>query len=202
MPLHTFGELLGATDALKTLTARVRRLKELQSLYVRTAPRELASSSRVKGCRAGTLLVSADNAAVAAKLSQLAPRLLAAIRENEAEINQIRIEVQVTGREAIFAYTPRKEALPASAIRRFGELAASIPDGALKAAISRFAARHAAALDQNKALEHVKHHRDDRDDEDELHRTPRPREVAPVAGVEVKADGKRHRQQRENSDES
>jgi hypothetical protein len=202
MPLHTFGELLRATDALKTLTARVRRLSELQSLYVRTAPRELASSSRVKGCRAGMLFVVADNAAVAAKLKQLAPRLLAAIRASEAEINQIRIEVQVTGREAIRVYTPREKALPASAIRRFGELAEAVADGGLKAAISRLAARHASALDEDQPLQHEKQHRHDHHDKGELDGAPRPREIPPVARVEVQADAERYRKQRKNSDES
>src|SRR5688572_12512587 len=107
MPLHSLRDLLGTAEALKALTARVRRLKELQSLYVRTAPRELASLSRVKGCRAGTLFVLADNAAVAAKLKQLAPRLLAAIRENEAEITKVRIEVQVGGRAGPPTYESR-----------------------------------------------------------------------------------------------
>ena len=202
MPLHTFGDLLGTAEALKALTARVRRLEQLQSLYVRTAPRELAGSSRVKGFRAGTLFVWADNAAVAAKLKQLAPRLLAAIRENEAEITQIRIEVQVGGRGAAGPYKSRKRPLTSATIERFGELAKSIPEGNLKEALARMAARHAAALNQNQALEHVKHHRDDRHDERELSRAPRPAEVAPVAGVEVKTDRERHRQQGEHSDES
>ena len=202
MPLHSFGDLLGTTEALKALTARCRRLKELQSLYVRTAPRELASSSRVKGCRAGTLFICADNAAVAAKLKQLAPRLLAAIRENEAEINQIRIEVQVGGRGGGGPYTSRKTPLTPATVRRFGELAQAIPEGELKAAIARLAARHAGALDQHQPLEHVKHHRDDRHDERELNRAPRPREVAPVAGVKVKTDAERHRKQDENTDET
>jgi hypothetical protein len=194
MPLHSFGDLLGQTLALKALTARVRRLKELQSLYVRTAPRELASSSRVKGCRAGTLFVYAENAAVAAKLKQLAPRLLAAIRENEAEINQIRIEVQVGGRAGGGPYTSRKAPLTPATIRRFGELAQAIPEGDLRAAIARLAARHAGGLNQDQALEHVEHHRDDHDDESELDGAPRPREIAAVAGVKEKAERKRHRE--------
>jgi hypothetical protein len=202
MPLHPFGDLLGKTEALKALTARVRRLAELQSLYVRTAPRELATSSRVKGCRAGTLFVVADNAAVAAKLKQLAPRLLAAIRENEAEINQIRIEVQVAGREAFSPRPARKKPLPAAAAKEFAALAATLPDSALKAALSRLAKRHGAALDQDEALEHVQHHHDDHHNERELRDAPRPREVAPVAGVEVKTDAKRHRKQGEHRNKS
>ncbi|HEX2826720.1 MAG TPA: DciA family protein [Burkholderiales bacterium] len=195
MPLTTFGQLFGTTETLKALKARVKRLAELQSLYVRTAPRELAGSSRVKGCRAGTLFVFADNAAVAAKLKQLAPRLLAAIRETEAEINQIRIEVQVRGRQGVSFATSRKKPLSEATVRRFGALAQTMPEGPLKAAVARLAARHQAALDEDQPLEHVKKHRDDHDHERELHDAPRPREVAPVAGVEVKADRKRDRKQ-------
>ena len=202
MPLHTLGDLLGTTEALKALTARVRRLRELQSLYVRTAPRELAGSSRVKGFRAGTLFVWADNAAVAAKLRQLAPRLLAAVRENEPEITQIRIEVQVGGRERGGPYKSRKKALTPATLERFDALAKSIPDGSLKEALARLAAHHAAALDQNQPLERVKHHRDDHHHEGELNDAPDPRKIAPVAGVEVKTHAKRHRKQGEHRDES
>jgi hypothetical protein len=202
MPLHTFGDLLGTAEALKALTARVRRLEQLQSLYVRTAPRELAGSSRVKGCRAGTLFVWADNAAVAAKLKQLAPRLLAAIRENEAEITQIRIEVQVGGRGGGGPYKSRKRPLTPATIERIGELAKSIPEGNLKDALARLAARHAAALDQDEPLEHVKHHRDDRHDERELGGAPRPGEVTAVSRVKVKTDAERHSKQDEDTDET
>jgi hypothetical protein len=202
MPLQSFGDLFGSTEALKTLKARVRRLTELQSLYVRTAPRELATSSRVKGCRAGTLFVVADNAAVAAKLKQLAPRLLAAIRENEAEINQIRIEVQVGGRAGVIAYKPRKKALSATTIRRVGDLANAIHDGGLKAALARLAARHEAALDQDQPLQHVKHHHEHRNDERELRAAPRPREVSAIAGVEEKPDRQRHHDEGEHREDS
>ena len=195
MPLKTLSELFGSAEALKALKVRVRRASELQSLYVRTAPRELAGSSRVKGCRAGTLFVFADNAAVAAKLKQLAPRLLAAIRENEPEINQIRIEVQVGGREAVSRSKPRKKPLAEGAVRRLDELAQTLPDGGLKAALARLAARHRKALDQDQPLEDVKQRGDDHHDEPELEDAPRPREVAPVAGVEVQTDRKRHGEQ-------
>jgi hypothetical protein len=194
MPLNTFRNLLGSTEELKAVTARVRRLKELQSLYARTAPRELVSSSRVKSCRAGTLFVWADNAAVAAKLKQLAPRLLASIRENEAEITKIRIEVQVGGREGPAVYESRKKALTPGAVSKIGDLALNLPDGRLKAALSRLASRHAGPLQQDRALQDVENHRDDHHDERELKRAPRPREIAPVAGVEEKAERDRHRQ--------
>jgi hypothetical protein len=145
MPLRTIGTLLGATDQLKALSARARRLRELQTLYVGSAPRELASSSRVKNLRAGTLLISADNAAVASKLKQLGPTLLASIRKSEAEITAIKIEVQVSG--ALHEREPKskKTLLSADAIQEFDALSKRVPDGKLKSALARMVRRHRKA---------------------------------------------------------
>lgn len=142
MPLHTIGNLLAASDELKTLSARARRLRQLQTLYVGSAPRELAQSSRVRNLRGGTLLICADNAAIAAKLRQLAPTLLASIRKSEAEITGIRIEVQVSGGLHERVPKSRKTPLPADAIQEFDSLAKRVPDGTLKAALTRMVRRH------------------------------------------------------------
>jgi hypothetical protein len=142
MPLNTIGKLLGTTEALKALSARTRRLRELQTLYVRSAPRDLASSSRVKSFRAGTLVISADNAAVAAKLKQLAPRVLVSIREIEGEVTGIRIEVQVSGGQPEARRKSPKSGLPPEAIKKFGELAESVGNEDLKAALGRLVRRH------------------------------------------------------------
>ena len=142
MPLHTIGNLLGAADELKALAAKTRRLRELQKLYCGSAPRELASSSRVKNLRAGTLFIAADNAAVAAKLRQLAPTLLVSLRESEAEITGIRIEVQVSGRLQERVPQSRKTPLTPDAIQEFDALAKRIPDGNLKAALARLVRHH------------------------------------------------------------
>jgi hypothetical protein len=179
--------LLGATEELRALQARVRRLRDLQKLYLRSAPRELASSSRVKSYRAGTLFVGADNAAVAAKLKQLAPRLLASLQESEGEITKIRIEVQVGGRAPERAYVSRKKAPSAAAASELEALSARVKDPQLKSALERFARRHQPGpSEQHHALEHVQHHHDDDHDEAELKGPPRPREVPPVARKEKK----------------
>ena len=142
MPLHKIGALLGASEELKTLSAGMRRLQDLQKLYLRSAPRELAGSSRVKNYRTGTLFVSADNAAVAAKLKQLAPTVLASIRKTEPQITGIRIEVQVSGAARQRPRKPQKTALTPGAVEQFEALAKRVPDGGLKAAISRLVRRH------------------------------------------------------------
>ena len=142
MPLHKIGALLGASEELKTLSAGMRRMQDLQTLYLRSAPRELAGSSRVKNYRTGTLFVSADNAAVAAKLKQLAPTLLASLRKTEPQITGIRIEVQVKGAARERPRKSQKTALTPGAIEHFEALSKRVPDGGLKAAIARLVRRH------------------------------------------------------------
>jgi hypothetical protein len=142
MPLRKIGDLLGASDELKALSARTRRLRELQTLYLRSAPRELAGSSRVKNLRTGTLFIAADNAAVAAKLRQLAPTLLASIRLTEAEITALRIEVQVDGAARELRREPRKTALTPDAVEKFQALAKRVGDRGLKSALTRLARHH------------------------------------------------------------
>jgi hypothetical protein len=192
MPLNTLGTLLGATEELRALQARVRRLRQLQTLYFMAAPRELASSSRVKSYRAGTLFVGADNAAVAAKLKQLAPRLLASLRRMESEITKIRIEVQVSGRAPERAYVSRKSSLSPDTATKFHALAAQVSDPGLKSALERFARRHRAdPSNEHEPLEDVQHHHDDNDNKRELKRAPGPGEITPVAGKEKKRNGDR-----------
>jgi hypothetical protein len=143
MPLHTIGKLLSATEELQALQARTRRLLQLQRLYFRSAPRELAKSSRVKSYKAGTLFVFADNSAVAAKLKQLAPRLLASIRKIEAEVTSIHIQVQV--RDTQRTYKSIKTALTPQAIEEFDALATRVTDAKLKLALANLVRRHGTA---------------------------------------------------------
>jgi hypothetical protein len=141
MPTRTIGELLVASDELKALSSRTRRLRELQTLYLGSAPRELAASSRVKSYRAGVLCVSADNGAIAAKLRQLAPTLLTSIRKNDAEITGIRIEVQVEGTAS---RTPRraKKSLSPQVLSELETLAGKLDDNDLKLALANLIRRH------------------------------------------------------------
>jgi hypothetical protein len=140
MPLHTIGKLLSTTEELQALQARTGRLLQLQTLYFRSAPRELATSSRVKSYRAGTLFVFADNSAVAAKLKQLAPRLLGSIRKIEADVTAIHIQVQV--RDIQRTYEPIKTTLTPQAIEEFDALAARVTDTDLKLALANLVRRH------------------------------------------------------------
>jgi hypothetical protein len=142
MPSQSISDLLVATDELRALSARTRRLRELQSLYFRSAPRELVGSSRVKSFRAGTLCVSAHNGVAAAKLKQLAPTLLAALQKADAEIKAIRVEVQVQG-GWVDRKRPREKArLSLDSIQEFSDLADRLPAGSLRSAVAGLVRRH------------------------------------------------------------
>lgn len=142
MAAHKIGELLAQSGELKSISREARRLAELEQLLFEATPRTLAEATRVKNLRAGTLVLSADNAAVAAKLRQLAPRLLLHIRKREPEVNGIRVEVQPAQPRGGPAGSPVKRPLAAAAITNFQSLAAGLRDSPLKGALTRLVERH------------------------------------------------------------
>ena len=145
MSLQKLGTLVNTSDDLKGLSARTRRLQELQTIYFRSAPRRLALASRVRNYRGGTLFVSAVNAAVAAKLRQLAPTLLASIRETEAEITALRIDVQVDGDRYGRQPKSRKITPGPRALEQLEALSERVTEGDLKSALMRLVRRQRAA---------------------------------------------------------
>jgi len=136
------GSLLGRSQELKNLTAAAGRLHKLQKTFMDAAPAELASACRVKNYRAGTLIVAAGNSAVAAKLRQLAPRMLATIRKHEPEATGIRIEVQVSAPPKAAKATAQPTRLPIDSIDEFRRLASSLDDSPLKSALTNLIRHH------------------------------------------------------------
>jgi hypothetical protein len=143
MPNRRIGDLMMATEELRTLSARTRRLRQLQKLYFRSAPRELAGSSRVKSCKAGVLWVTADNGVVAAKLRQLAPSLLTAMRRTDQDVTAVRIDVRVSGIQEQRSHSRRSKRLPPQAVSAFQALAENVADEPLKLALANLLRRHA-----------------------------------------------------------
>src|SRR4029077_4136434 len=106
---------LRSSESLRALTHQARRLAELQQAFVKTAPPYLAQACYVKSLSAGTLIVLAENAAIAAKLKQLSPRLLAAYQKLRPEVTSIQVEVQVaTARDNAAAQPTAKILSPES----------------------------------------------------------------------------------------
>ena len=142
MTARKIGEVLAGSGQLKTLSNEARRLAELERLIFEAAPRALSEATRVRHLRAGTLVLSADNAAVAAKLRQLTPRLLVCVRKREPEVNGIRVEVQPAAHPKGYMQRPGRSALTATAVANFRSLAEGLRESPLKDAVNRLVRRH------------------------------------------------------------
>lgn len=140
MPAHKIADLLAQRAELRALSGQARRLAELQQVLLEAVPPLLAHATRVKNFRAGTLFVLADNAAVAAKLRQLAPRLLLYVRKRKTEVTGIQVEVQVTAPRSD-PEVPRTRELSLTAVNSLNGLARSLKDSPLKAALTRMVRR-------------------------------------------------------------
>jgi len=133
--------LIGNTPGLLPLGQAMQRIAALQRLYAACAPTELVATTWVVADRNGTLVVAADNSAVAAKLRQSLPRLLKNLQKQSAQVNGIQVQVQVKSTPPRPPASAQKSPLPIDLIEDFTRLAAQVRDPGLKAALARFAAR-------------------------------------------------------------
>ncbi len=93
------GLLIETLPELQALNREIRQLSALQSVLAEVLPGNLATSARVALVKAGELILFADNGAVAAKLRQMAPRILIFLRQRGYEITGIHLQVQVRIRD-------------------------------------------------------------------------------------------------------
>lgn len=140
MRARKLSEILGADDALGTLAAAARRVQQLQRIYLDTVPAALSRTSRVGWARGGVVSVIAGNGAVAAKLRQMAPRILDGFRQHGFEFNSMRIEVQV-GRPLRPSAYRRDKPLSKNALSAIDRALGSLADSPLKSALAKLARR-------------------------------------------------------------
>lgn len=141
MPAQKIGDVIARSGDLKALARHARRLSDLQQLLTEATPSPLAAASRVVDLKAGTLVVLADNPAVAAKLRQLAPRVLKHLQNQQPEITGIRVGVQVKTHKIKAEHDVTRSLLPPEAIQDLGGLAKALPPSPLKSALLRMVAR-------------------------------------------------------------
>lgn len=142
MAVQKLGTLLGTTGEFKALVQKTRRLAQWHERYASLAPPELVRSSRVAGFRSGALVLWADNAAVAAKLKQLTPRLMTALNQQANEVTSIRVQVQPVQVTRRAEKNRRLSGLPPQAVEEFEKLATSVQPSPLKEAIETLVAHH------------------------------------------------------------
>ena len=131
---------LNSSDRLRSLTQEARHLAELQRILLNTAPPALTQSCCVKQLRDGTLTLLAENAAIAAKLKQLAARLLATYQKQRLEVTSIRVEVQVRESAPNSTKISKPRRLSIETIENLEKLSEQLEDSPLKTALARLAA--------------------------------------------------------------
>jgi hypothetical protein len=127
--------LLGSTPELKKLAQTAHQIEGLQRQYQAIAPASLLQGSHVMRYDNGRLILAADNGAVASKLRQLAPQLISSFRTRGCEVTGIQIQVQVNAAPPRTPPTPRK--LGPQGQMALDDLAHSLPEGKLRAAVER-----------------------------------------------------------------
>src|SRR5262249_19886648 len=142
MAAHKIGEFLTVSGGLKELSREAHRLAEVEQLLFEAVPRALAKAARLKSFRAGILVLSADNAAVAAKLRQLVPWLSVHVRKRNLEVSETRVEVHPAPPERAPPKGSGKRPRATAAITNFQSLAAGLRDSPLKDALTRLVQRH------------------------------------------------------------
>src|SRR5215813_2796230 len=117
MPAHKIDFYINLSDSLRSLTNEAKRLAEMQRVLQQHTPTALAANCLVNRLRAGTLFLLAGNAASAAKLKQLAPRLLTAYQKLGMEVTAIRVEVQVRETPRVSSRESKKNCLSIDSIK-------------------------------------------------------------------------------------
>jgi len=132
-------KLLNENQELLPLLAKAQALSALQRHFISVAPPHLAQSSQVQvlGLQLGTLSIAVANAAVAAKLRQLAPELAIMMQSRGCEVSGIRVKVQVSFNRLQPKPAPHK--LSKTAQNALNELSLKLKDSPLKFALEKMA---------------------------------------------------------------
>ena len=129
------GPLLNGLPELQALNRELKQIATLQCALAEVLPGNLATAAHVAMVKAGELVLSTDNGAIAAKLKQLAPRTLTTLRQRGFEITGIRVQVQVRVRDNPL---PQKQiSLSSGARNAIDSLSERLDASPLKAALKR-----------------------------------------------------------------
>ncbi len=120
--------------------AHARLLQKLGRIYRDTVPGHLGAASRVANFKSGTVVIHADNGAVAVKLRQMAPSLTREFSGRGIECTGVTVKVQALDISQQSS-SPAGRPLPAGARQNLGRLAEGLPDSPLREAIEQLLAR-------------------------------------------------------------
>lgn len=127
------GYLLDRDSQLSPITRWRERLQRLDAALQPHLPPEIQRLVRVASQEGQSLSLIARHSAAAARLRQLTPRLVSALREAGIPVLDIQVKVDTT----LVAQRPQTERhLSAHALDSLGALQHELPDGPLKEAVA------------------------------------------------------------------
>lgn len=131
---------LDSTAGIAALLPQAERLIELRHIYSDLVPQQLLRSSSIVNYKRQTVVIFAENNAIAAKLKLLSPRLVNDFSKRGVEVTGIRLEVQPR-QEPQNAHPPKHARLSQTGSDRLEALARRLPDSRLKKAVAEMAGR-------------------------------------------------------------
>jgi hypothetical protein len=130
---RAFASLLNANPELRPLLSKAWTLTTLEQHFAAIAPEFLADTTRVSDLEGGRLTLIARNAAIGAKLRQLAPDLVQSLRQRGCAVDALKIRIEV---DFPPPSAPPRELGP-HALEALQDLEQHLEDSPLKQAISR-----------------------------------------------------------------
>jgi hypothetical protein len=130
---------LASNQDLQLLSSKVEQLSNLQRHYESIIPATLQRGSHVLQIHQQTVVIAANNGAVAAKLRQMSAELISLFQARGCEVTGIQIKVQVIIPACTVKPEPRK--LGKSAREVLNKLGAELTDSPLKTALERLVKR-------------------------------------------------------------
>jgi hypothetical protein len=136
---YRLNAFLASNQELRQLSSKAKQITALQREYESIAPLNLTHSSRVLWLHQQTLVIAANNGAVASKLRQMSAELISLFQARGYKVTLIQIKVQVTTPARIVPAEPRK--LGKSALDALNKLDENLADSPLKSALRRLVKR-------------------------------------------------------------
>ncbi|MGC2164958.1 MAG: DciA family protein [Gallionella sp.] len=129
--------LLDTAPELTPLLDKARSLSALQAHVIEITPLNLVQSAKIQvlGLKLGTLSIAVANAAIAAKMRQLAPELVVKLQNKGCEVSGIRVKVQVSYDQRQIKPIPRK--ICKIAQNALKDLSFNLESSPLKSALDR-----------------------------------------------------------------
>ncbi|HCP77917.1 MAG TPA: DUF721 domain-containing protein [Pusillimonas sp.] len=139
---------LGQSRQSADVLATARRMIEMEHIVSQAVPGNLARACRVARIDNHEITLEVPSAAHAAKIRQLAPRIVQRLGQHGWNINQLQVKVQAGLNQSATNMSRKKEVNPLDeqALTSFEELYRNTPPGPLADSLKRLIERHRAAL--------------------------------------------------------